>query len=198
MIITISREFGSGGKYIGRRLSRETGMKFYDKEILREVLNRTHMNEAAVLANDEISHESYYEGATIFTRTFKGIALDDRIFQIEKQFIESLTGGEDCIVIGRCSDWILRNENTIDIFIFASDKDFKIRRRMKLEKLDYKAAEKRIDEVDKKRAVYHQYHTGQIWGEKTNYDLCIDTSKTGVDAAVEIIEFYYKKKKGAE
>lgn len=195
MIITISREFGSGGKYIGQQLRDKLGIRFYDKEILTEALRETKMEGNSADDMDEVSHESYYDGATIFTRHFKGMALDDKIYQAEKTFIENLANGDDCIVIGRCANYILKESDTLDIFIFASDDDFKIKRKAELEDIDLKTARKRIEEIDRKRAIYHQYHTGETWGDKVNYDLCIDSSKTGVDTAVELIAYYYRVKK---
>lgn len=102
---------------------------------------------------------------------------------------------EDCVIIGRCSDYILKNKtNVISIFIYSSDMDFKIERKQEFEKLSRPVAKKKILKIDKERANYYNRFTSQEWGDKNNYDISIDSSKLGVEKTINVLENYIKEK----
>ncbi len=196
MIITISRENGSGGRYIAEKLSQMLGIPFYDKDLVTEAAKTGKMDLTEAVRSDETSSDSYMEGKSLYKGFFSKITLDDKLFELESKVIQNLAQQGDCIIVGRCSNYILRDEETIDVFFYAEDLSFRIARKVEFNGLDRKTAEKQIQEQDRKRAVYHEYHTGRSWSEKENYDLCMDTGKIGVDTAAELIAAYYQIKKG--
>lgn len=116
----------------------------------------------------------------------------DNLFLKQAKVIEDLYNtGESCIIVGRCSDYILKDKkNVIKIFIYSSDMNFKINRKIKFENLDKETAQKKILQIDKERAEYYKHFTTQTWGDKDNYDLCIDTSTLGVASTIDILENY--------
>ena len=198
MIITISRENGSGGKYIAERLSEMLNIPLYDKELVAEAAKTGKISLDDAVKNDETSSGSYMEGKSLYKGFFSKMTLDDELFELESEVIRSLAKKGDCIIVGRCSNYILKDEDTIDVFLYASDMGFKIARKVEYNGLDRKTAEKQIKEKDRSRAVYHEYHTGHSWEEKTDYDLCMDTGKIGMETAVDLIAFYYRAKKEAK
>ena len=124
------------------------------------------------------------------------ISANDNLFLKQAKVIEELyENGESSIIIGRCSDYILKDKaNVIKVFIYSSDVDFKINRKIKFENLNATTAKNKIKQVDKQRAEYYKHFTSQTWGDRNNYDLCIDTSKTGVVQAIDVLEGYVKKR----
>ncbi|MGM9524867.1 MAG: AAA family ATPase [Peptococcaceae bacterium] len=194
MVITIGREYGSGGKYIGTELSRQLGLPFYDKELLEQIAAQEHLDLELIQQQDELGSDSYLDQGSLFSSSWKKESLNEKIFEETTQLIRKLST-EDCIIIGRCANDTLRNSDAIHVFIYASDITFKIQRKMQYEQLSEKEALEKISTVDKRRSVYYHYHTGGKWGAKEEYDLCIDTSKVGVEQAVKLIAFYYTMKK---
>ena len=196
MIITISRENGSGGRYIAERLSEKLGIPLYDKEVVEEAALAGKLDLEEAVNNDEMSSDSYMEGKSLYKGFFSKVTLDDELFELESKVIKEIAKRGDGIIIGRCSNYILEDEETIDVFLFANDLGFRIARKIEYNGLDRKTAEKQIKERDRSRAVYQEYHTGRSWGNKEYYDLCMDTEKIGMETAVDMIALYYKRKKG--
>lgn len=124
------------------------------------------------------------------------ISADDNLFLKQAKVIEDLYNKEESsIIVGRCSDYILKDKkNVIKLFIYASDMKFKINRKIKYENLNAVIAEKKIKQTDKQRAEYYKHFTSQTWGDRDNYDLCIDTSKLGIDQTIDILENYIRKR----
>lgn len=122
------------------------------------------------------------------------VSAEDNLFLKQAKVIEDLYVKESLVIIGRCSDYILKDkQNVIKVFIYSSDMKFKVNRKVKFEGLNSLNAEKKISQVDKQRAEYYKHFTNQTWGYKNNYDLCIDTSKIGVDKTIDILEDYIRK-----
>lgn len=200
MVITIGREYGSGGKYIGERLAEELNLKLYDKELLNKVAEESGMDLNILEQMDEKQEEcfwytfamSLYQQESIDTLT--EIPSNEKIFIEQAKIIEELAEKEDCIIIGRCSNVILRNKpNVLNIFVYSSKLDFKVQRKMQYGKFeDELEAIKAIERIDKERETYYNYFTKENWGDRKSYDLMIDTSKIGVDKAVELIKEYLK------
>lgn len=203
LIITIGREFGSGGKYIGERLAQDLGIKFYDKSLLERVAKEKNIDINLLEEVDEKQKQSFWY--TLAMSSFSSvdsvnsltpIPTNETYFIEETKVIEEIAQTESCVLIGRCSNMVLRNHpNAVHIFVYASEEQFKINRKMKYEGLTEKEAEKKIRKIDKQRATYYNYFTNEIWGDKAGYDLCIDTSKIGVDKTIELIKEYIKLKK---
>ena len=187
MVITIGREFGSGGKYIGEKLAEELGMQLYDKEILNKVSEESGIDLKVLEEVDEKQEQSFwYTFARSMYSSADSILMMDEIPSNEKLFIEQakvieeLSEKENCIIIGRCSNLILKNRpDVLNVFVYSSDIDFKINRKMKYDNFsDKNEALKAIQRIDNERAAYYNYFSPTIkWGDKEGYDLMIDTSK---------------------
>lgn len=200
-IISIGREFGSGGKYIGQELAKRFNIKCYDNELLAKVAEDYNIDMEMLEKVDEKQKSSFwYSFATNYVfsdnNEISPISAEDNLFLKQAKVIEDLyKAQESSIIIGRCSDYILKDKkNVIKIFIYSSDMKFKINRKVKLENIKADIAEKKIKQVDKQRAEYYKHFTTQNWGDKDNYDLCIDTSKLDVENAINILEEYIKKR----
>lgn len=200
MVITIGREFGSGGKYIGERLAEELNLKLYDKELLAKVAEESGMDLETLEEMDEKQEQSFwysfamsfYAQDSIETQT--EIPSNEKLFIEQAKIIEDLAEKEDCIIIGRCSNVILRNKpNVINIFVYSSELDFKVQRKMKYGNFETELdVIKAIERVDKERENYYNYFTKENWGDRRFYDLMIDTSKVGVEKAITLIKEYLK------
>lgn len=201
MVITIGREFGSGGKYIGEKLAQDLNMKLYDKEILNKVSEESGIDMKILEEVDEKQEQSFwytfamsmYSSEDSIT-SLTEIPTNDRLFIEQAKVIEDLSKSEDCIIIGRCSNIILNNrEDVLNVFVYSSDFDFKVNRKMQYGNFeDRSEAIRIIQRTDNERATYYNYFTKQKWGDRTGYDLMIDTAKIGVNNATELIKEYVK------
>lgn len=198
-IITIGREYGSGGKYIGQELAKRLNIKCYDSELIAETAENFNIDIKLLKSVDEKQKSSFWYGFAsnyIFGEDEKllPISPEDSLFLKQCQTIESLYEKESCIIIGRCADFILKDKSDIiKVFVYSSDKQFKVERKVKLESLTEKEAVEKIKSVDKQRADYYNHFTSLNWGDKENYDICLDTSRLGVEQTIDIIENYVKK-----
>ena len=181
-IITIGREFGSGGREIGRRLSENLGFAYYDQEIISEIAKRTSLSEKYVEAI--VEQHSLFSFPIHIGRSFYPVAdpaLDQmlKIYQEQTRIILEMARKSDCVIVGRCADFILKEENPFRIFVYA-DVESKLRRcRTKgpaQENLSDRELKQKMSGIDKNRANYYELLTGRSWGNKLNYDLCIITS----------------------
>ncbi len=194
MVITIGREYGSGGKYIGEQLAERMNMKLYDKELIARVAEEEKIDINLLEANDEKKRDSFWSTALATypsVMSVSDLSNNEKAFLRTSKVIEELAEKEDCIIIGRCSNVVLKDkENVVNVFIYASDMDFKVKRKMQFDNLSEKDTIKQIKKQDKERAVYYNYHTGGTWGDKKEYDICIDTSKVGIENTIKLIEAY--------
>ncbi len=195
LVITIGREFGSGGHEIARRLSEKMGIKMYDKEIISIVAKNHGYSEEVLNDIDEKASNSLLyalsTGAyTHHTHLVSGlhIPLNDKAFMAYAEVIKELAEKESCIIVGRCADSILKDhENLFRVFIHT-DLERRVDRICEFEKIDRNEALSIIKKRDKKRSGYHNYYADTKWGAVKTYDLCID-SKIGIDKVVEIIKY---------
>lgn len=191
-IITISREFGSGGKYIGILVAKKLGIPFYDKDIIEKIA------EESGLVNDFIKRVSEYAPSkSIFAYSFlgrnaSGESLEDKVFVLQKKVIRELADKGPCVIVGRSADYILKDYDTMDVFIYADMKE-KVERTMNFKSLSKREAEKLIKETDKRRSINYKYYTGKTWGEYTNYTLMLNSTQLGVEKTAEFIATIYKK-----
>ena len=181
-IITIGREFGSGGREIGRRLSENLSFAYYDQEIISEIAKRTSLSEKYVEAI--VEQHSLFSFPIHIGRSFYPVAdpaLDQtlKIYQEQTRIILEMARKSDCVIVGRCADFILKEENPFQIFVYA-DVESKLRRchtkGPAQENLSDRELKQKMSGIDKKRANYYELLTGRSWGNKLNYDLCINTS----------------------
>jgi cytidylate kinase len=204
LIITIGRQLGAGGLGVARRLAEEFGLKVYDKELLVEVARESGLDEACFEKRDEKSSRGVI-GALQSFRSFLGlynragtdtVMNEDRLFQIQSEVMRDIAAKEDCIIVGRCADYILRdNPRLVSVFISAS-LESRVKRIMAGEHLDEEEARRYVEQGDRKRAAYYNYYTFKKWGDSSSYDLCIDSSKLDddIDKVVDLIKYYLKQR----
>ncbi|MBQ0004339.1 MAG: cytidylate kinase-like family protein [Clostridiales bacterium] len=198
-IVTIAREFGSGGHEIGQKLAMDLGLKFYDNELICKAAEKTGYHEDYIRDNEEKAPS--YTISSVFSAVdvFQSSPFDK--IQIEEhRLIEELGEEGDCVIVGRGADYILQDTQHVSIFIFAPIEDRLERIKMNQEKYHVEQALpsdavllKQIKQVDKQRRRYYEFYTDNKWGARDVYDLLINTSKTGIDGAVKIIETYIKE-----
>ena len=184
-IITIGREFGSGGRELGKRLSDLLGYAYYDKEIVNEIARRTQLAETYV--QNVIEQKSNLFFPITIGRTLHPTAtvndLVNTVYTEQANVLREMAEKSSCIIVGRCADYILRDLKPLRLFVYA-DMDAKIERcRQKAEEsegMSDRELEKKIRRIDKGRAHYYRYYTGLEWGDHANYDLCINTSSVSV------------------
>lgn len=190
-VISISREFGSGGREIGFRLAQKLGIPFYDKELIEMAAEDSNISEAFFHANDEVITQKERTGKAYapinpFSPTYE-IPVSDQLFVIQAKIIKQLAQNGPCVIIGRCSDVIV--EDSFKVFICSSLKK-RVERLSSLEddaETDAKKLESRIRTIDKKRKEYYQYYSGNEWGKPKNYDLCLNSGTLGIETCVDII-----------
>lgn len=183
MVITISREFGSGGRFIGRIVADKLGIKFYDKDFVVKVAAKTGFSPEFI----EKQEQKRNALDALNNGYYCSLSNADELFVQESKLIKELASKESCVIIGRCSDYILKDfENVINIFVYA-DKEDRIKRAVERYDISQSIAEKKIKSEDKRRANHYKYYTGNAWGDRNNYDLCINSSKFSEEEAAQII-----------
>lgn len=194
-VITMSRQFGSGGSEIAHKLSEKLGIPYVDKGIIAEAAAESGIAKEHFEKADEKRTNSFlfslvsaHYGGTATPLQLNDIITDDKLFIYTSEAIKKLST-EPCIIVGRCADDILVDKDIIRLFIY-SDLDVRINRIAKLYQLEDKAAATLIKKTDKKRANYYNFYTAKTWGDASNYDLCINSSKLGIDKTVNILESY--------
>ena len=190
-IITISRQFGSGGRTIGRKVAEKLGIPFYDKELVEQVAL-----ESGFAPKFVEEHGEHSPGKSLLSYAFapqgvpgvmKGLSTADFLWNIQCGVILQLADQGPCVIVGRNADYILKDrEDVLHVYIHA-DMDYRADRIMRLYGESEKSPEARLKEKDKRRSVNYQHYTGRTWGASENYDLCINTAVVGEDKAAELI-----------
>lgn len=196
-IITISRQYGSGGREIGKKLSEQLGIPFFDNEIISRAAKESGFSESAFeTVEDKATNSLLYSiamGMNVFTNQdvgFAGLSLDDRIFLAQSNVIRKVADEGPCIIVGRCADYILKDlDNVINIFI-AADFDFRIKRSIEVDQIAPEHAAEAVSKKDKSRGNYYRYHAGERWDNLFNYDLTLRSDLIGIDKTVECIKNY--------
>lgn len=192
-IITIGREFGSGGRELGRRLSEELGFAYYDQEIISEIAQRTEMSEQYV--QSIVEHQPLFSfpihiGRSFYPAPTPVFDQSMSVYQEQARIITEMAQKSDCVIVGRCGDYILKEYEPFRMFVYA-DMESKMKRcRQKAseeEKMSDKELKQHILGIDKKRAKYYEFYTGHKWGDKLNFDLCINTSRTVIKEIVPAV-----------
>lgn len=192
-IITISREFGSGGKYIGILVAKKLGIPFYDKDIIEKIAEESGFVDEFIKRVSEYAPSKSIFAYSFIGRNAAGESIEDKIFAIQKRVISELAEKGPCVIVGRSADYILKDKfGTLNVFIYADMKE-KIKRTMSFKGVNQKQAEKLIKETDKKRSINYKYYTGQDWGERTNYMLMLNSTELGVEKTADFIAEIYKK-----
>lgn len=196
-IITIGREYGSGGKEIGQKLAEKIGVKCYDKELLSVASKESGIDENLFYANDEKQQGSFIYSLMMGTyamgeggKIYPELPLSHKMYIAQFDAIKKVADKGPCVLVGRCADYVLRErKNIINIFITA-DKEFKTKRLSERLSVGEAKAEDIMNKTDKKRANYYNFNTESRWGKAMNYDLCINSSKIGIDNTVNLIKNY--------
>ena len=190
MIITIGREHGSNGHDIARALAAELGYTCFDKEIVDTAAENSNFSKEILHSYDEKRVSPYIVPVPHYLGLNESFRLNMQVASAQFDAIRSLADQDNCIFVGRCADYVLRNrENLLRVFIMA-DEDFRIQTMMRKQNLNEDQARKLIRQVDKDRSSYYKYYTDQIWGERENFDLILNSAKTGVEGAVKLIKTY--------
>ena len=199
-VITIARGFGSGGKTIGQMLAKRLDIDYFDNDLLRLASEESGINIALFGKADEKVKANLFKkynrsyGSKIISPDSTEFISDDNLFNYQAKIIRDLAAKQNCIIIGRCGDYVLRDDpKAIRIFVCA-DEQACIDKVVELYGIDADDAKKKIEKIDKSRAAYCKYYTGNDWNDPANYDLCINTTKVGFDGAVDIIIDYMKRK----
>lgn len=181
IIITIAREYGSGGRYVGRLVAQKLGIKFYDKDIMVKLAEKTGLSLDYIESN-----EQKRDNIANISSNIAGLTTQDNLYLEESKLIKSLSSSS-CVIIGRCADDILKDEkNILKVFIY-SDMDDKIKRVTTHYNIDKKNALKEIKRINKLRSNHYKHYTGKNWGMPDNYDLCINSDLLGVEKTAKII-----------
>mgnify|MGYP005754148443 FL=1 len=192
-IITISREFGSGGRTIGRMVAEKLGMSFYDKELIEKVAEESGLSKKYIEEGGEYAPSKSRFAYSFIGRNIDGMSLDDYIFMAQRKVILEIAEKESCVIVGRCADYILRNrDDVLNVFIH-SDMEKRAERIVKLYGETDKSPEKRLKEKDKKRSINYKYCTDRVWGMSQNYHISLNSGAIGLDTCVDIIADLAKK-----
>ena len=193
-IITISREFCSGGHEVGQKLAQSLNIDFYDTELISLVAKKSGFSENLFEEADEQPTNSFLYSLAMGAPYLSGgffnqanVLTNDALFSIQAEVIKNIAKKSDCVIVGRCANYILKDmENVTRVYLTAS-LDFKIARLLKDSNISPKEAESILYKTDKKRAHYYNYYTGLEWNKLENYDIVLSTSKFGIDKCVDIL-----------
>ena len=186
-VITISREFGSAGRTIGRQLADELGIKCYDREIIGEVAERSGLAESYIESKGEDSAQGRFS-SMLGRGYYPGMTNEDQIWQIQSGIIRELAEKESCVIVGRCADYILKDRaDVLKVFVHADIE----KRAQRIVEVYGETAEKplkRVKDKDKQRRAYYQIYTEIEWGDARNYEVCLDSGELGIDTCVKILK----------
>ena len=196
-IITIGRQFASGGHDIGEALAKKLGVKLYDKEMLKRAAKESGLCEELFETHDEKPTNSFLYSLVMDTYslgysagTFSDMPINHKVFLAQFDAIKKIADDESCVIVGRCADYALEGrDDVINIFIYA-DLDKRIRRVAREWNMTDAKAKDVILKNDKKRASYYNYYTNKEWGAANSYDLCINSAKLGIEGSVQAILDY--------
>lgn len=181
VIVTIAREYGSGGRYVGKILAEKLGINFYDKDLIELISKESGLSKEFIEENEQ-KHKNIANNPDY--------NIDDKLFIEESKVIKEVANKESCVIIGRCADYVLREEkNVVKVFLYSDEKQ-KIERAVKYYGIDEKNALKEIRQRNKERANHYKYYTNREWKDYNNYDLCINVDTLGVEKTADLIQNY--------
>ena len=188
-VITISREYGSGGRFIGKLVAEKLGIAFYDSELLVKASDLTGIPKNFIENYDETKESAFSYAQGLYGMD---MSLGQKVFLAQFEAIKNIAKHESCVIVGRCADYVLRdNPNVVKVFICAPLED-KIERAIRYYNINPTKAASIIAKTNKKRRSYYNFYTDKDWGKPDSYDLCIN-SKNGIESAVEAICAYAKR-----
>ena len=186
-IITISREFGSGGRFIGEEVAKKLGIAYYDKNIIGQIAEKSGLSPEYIQENAELSPKKGLFAYAFSGRDITGKSVEDMVYEVQRNIILELAEKEPCVIIGRNADYILKDrDDVLNVFIHG-DMPEKIKRITGLYNVKEKEAVKMMADTDKRRRTNYNFYTDQNWGKASNYTLCLNSSQIGYDRCEMII-----------
>ena len=200
-IITIGRQFGSGGHEIGATIAQDLGINLYDKEMLKRAAKESGLCEELFETHDEKPTYSFLYSLVMDTYSFGNYAaapfldmpLNHKVFLAAFDAIKSVADQGPCVIVGRIADYVLRNHQPLVSVFITADMDDRVKRIMEYENIDAQQAANLIKKVDKMRSSYYNFYSEKTWGSADSYQLCINTSKVGIEAAAQLVMQYVEK-----
>ena len=204
LVITIGRQFGSGGRKVGRLLAEKLDIPYYDKELLAEAAKDSGICQEIFENHDEKPTRSLLFSLVTGVQMhgdpgsmYMDMPLNHRIFLAQFDAIRRIASEGPCVIVGRCADYVLRDKpNAVSVFVKADIRQ-RVERAVSLYGVGPARAEETVRKADKQRASYYNYYATATWGDVNNYDLCVDTGKLGIDGTVELIEQYLRLREQA-
>ena len=186
-IITISSEFGSGGRFIGEEVAKKLGIAYYDKNIISQIAEKSGLSPEYIQENAELSPKKGLFAYAFSGRDITGKSVEDMVYEAQRKVILVLAEKEPCVIIGRNADYILKDrDDVLNVFIHG-DMPEKIQRITGLYNVEEKEAVKMMTDTDKRRRTNYNFYTDQSWGKASNYTLCLNSSQLGYDSCEMII-----------
>ena len=186
-IITISREFGSGGRFIGEEVAKKLGIAYYDKNVINEIAEKSGLSPEYILENAELSPKKGMFAYALAGRDITGRSVEDMVHEAQRKVILELAKTGPCVIIGRNADYILKDrDDVLNVFIHGNMPE-KTQRIIRLYNVDEKKAVKMMADTDKRRMTNYNFYTEHKWGKASNYTLCLNSSQLGYDRCEKII-----------
>ena len=186
-IITISREFGSGGRFIGEEVAKKLGIAYYDKNIIGQIAEKSGLSPEYIQENAELSPKKGLFAYAFSGRDITGKSVEDMVYEAQRNIILELAEKEPCVIIGRNADYILKDRDGVLNLFIHGDMPEKIKRITGLYNVKEKEAVKMMADTDKRRRTNYNFYTDQNWGKASNYTLCLNSSQLGYDRCEMII-----------
>ena len=186
-IITISREFGSGGRFIGEEVAKKLGIAYYDKNIISQIAEKSGLAPEYIQESAELSPKKGLFAYALAGRDITGKSVEDMVYEAQRKVILALADKEPCVIIGRNADYILKDRDDILNIFIHGDMPEKIQRITRLYKVEEQEAVKMMTDTDKRRMTNYNFYTEQKWGKASNYTLCLNSSQLGYDKCEKII-----------
>lgn len=195
--ITIGRQFGSGGREIGKKVAEALGFPYYDKELLAVAAEESGLSHQFLESYDEKPTNSFFYSLVMGQQNLltgaQGVTVEQLAARAQREAVQSVANKGSCVIVGRCADYLLRDRPGLVRVFICADWDKRIERVCRRDGLSPKEAEDKLRRMDRTRASYYGFHTDLKWGAAETYDLCINSSKKGVDAAVSLILEFVKQ-----
>lgn len=193
VIITISRQYGSGGKIIGEKLAEELGIVCYDKLFLENITKKLGVSSAFFQDDNRGENGLYEVGSHGPLSKVASLSVNNKVFESAAKLIREIAAKESAVIVGRCGDYVLKDEeNVLSLFIYA-DKKERLQRGIELYHLDPKDAEETIRRFDRKRANFYEFYTDRKWGALSNYSMTVNTSRMGIEQCVKYLAAIVKE-----
>ena len=203
LVITIGRQFGSGGRNVGEKVAEYFNIPFYDKELVEMAAQKSNLSQEALKEVDEHATNSFLYSLASGNYSLRGInapiyyemPINDKLFIAQAEVIKEIAKNGSCVIVGRCADYVLENENVdlLNVFIHGSV-DYRAGRVMDALGLKQNKARDKVIKTDRQRRTYYDYYTSRDWGVMSNYDLCINAETFGIEGAANLIISYAKTK----